>query len=324
MTDTSESRFPRLRIGVSSCLLGQKVRWDGQHKRNAWVMDSLDAYVDWVPVCPEVEIGLGIPRPTIRLQSGEGEVRLVMPSSGEDLSAKMRSYAAKRVSGLKAERLSAYILKKGSPSCGMERVKIWTEHGMPLHNGRGLFAEALMAALPDLPVEEEGRLNDRPLRENFVTRAFAYQRWLDLEQRGMTRAQLMKFHEHHKFVLMARNQTGMRRLGRLLGQSARRGNVQTLAAAYLAEFTLVMKRRPTTKSHTNVLQHLAGFVSDFLDAPDRAELIEMIDQYRRSLLPLIVPLTMLRHYGRKFAIPYFRDQVYLEPHPHELMLLNHV
>ncbi len=324
MTEAPESRFPRLRIGVSSCLLGEKVRWDGQHKRNAWVMESLDAYVDWLPVCPEVEIGLGVPRPTIRLEGKEGGVRLMMPSRGEDLTAKMRSYAEERVGRLQEQRLSAYILKKGSPSCGMERVKIWNEHGMPLHNGQGVFAAALLAALPDLPVEEEGRLNDRPLRENFVTRAFAYQRWLDLEDRGMTRARLMKFHEHHKFVLMARNQTGMRRLGRLLGQSARAGNLKKLAAAYLADFTLVMKRRPTTKSHTNVLQHLAGFVSDFLDAPDRAELTEMIDQYRRGLLPLVVPVTMLRHYGRKFAIPYFRDQVYLEPHPHELMLLNHV
>ena len=325
MTEKTAPPFEQLRLGISSCLLGQEVRYDGGHKRDRFLTDVLGDYVTWVPVCPEVEIGLGTPRPTIRLERMEdGSARLVMPSSGEDLTDRMVEYADDRIGRLEKHDLAGYVLKKDSPSCGMERVKVRDSNGMPSRTGVGTFAAELLRLAPDLPVEEEGRLNDARLRENFITRIFAYRRWRDLEQSGPTRRRLMEFHAAHKYVLMSRNQAGMRRLGRLLGDSGRRDSARALAAAYRTGLTEVMRRPPGRKGHTNVLRHLAGYVSDGLDSGDRSELTESIGQYHEGLVPLIVPVTLLRHYVRKFDVETLQNQVYLWPHPHELMLLNHV
>lgn len=314
-----------IRIGISSCLLGQKVRYDGGHKRDRFVTDVLEPFVEWVPMCPEVEIGLGIPRPTIRLERAEdGGVRLVMPSSGEDLTTRMADWAEERLRSLHDLDLCGFILKKDSPSCGMERVKIYDRNDVPARSGSGVFAAALLRMAPHLPVEEEGRLNDPKLRENFIARVFAMRRWKDMEAEGFTRARLMAFHARHKFLCMARNQAGARRLGKLLG-SARPGEpAEALAETYLDEFTAVMRRPPSPRGHTNALQHMAGYVSDALDGEDRAELADAIHQYRRGLLPLVVPLTLVRHHARRQQQTYLLDQAYLSPHPHELMLLNHV
>jgi uncharacterized protein YbgA (DUF1722 family)/uncharacterized protein YbbK (DUF523 family) len=311
-----------VRIGISACLLGQNVRYDGGHKRDAFLVEVFGRHVQWVPVCPEVEMGLGVPRDTLRLELQGDEVRLIMPKTGADYTETMRTFAAQRLAVLAQERLCGYILKKDSPSCGMERVRLYPDNGMPRKSGQGLFAAALTQSLPHLPVEEEGRLNDPRLRENFVTRVFAYQRWQQMAEQTITRAALLRFHAQHKFVLVAHNQVGTQRLGRLLAHPEQGADDQALAAAYLDRFTEVMRRTPTRRSHTNVLQHVAGYVSDHLDTDERAELTEMVDQYRRGLLPLIVPVTLLRHYVRKFHVPYLLDQVYLTPHPHELMLLN--
>jgi uncharacterized protein YbgA (DUF1722 family)/uncharacterized protein YbbK (DUF523 family) len=314
-----------LRLGVSSCLLGQKVRYDGGHKHDRFLTDVLGPYVKWVPVCPEVEIGLGTPRPTIRLEAdGTGGVRLVMPSTGEELTGRMGRYAEERVRRLAAAGLSGYILKKDSPSCGMERVKVWDPNGVPARNGVGTYAETLLRLWPELPVEEEGRLNDARLRENFIARIFAYRRWQELVREGPDRAALMEFHAAHKFLLMSRSQAGMRRLGRLLGAWPKGRSAGEVAAEYLDGFTEVMRRVATRRNHTNTLRHVAGYVSEAIDAADRAELTEAIDDYHAGLVPLIVPITLLRHYVRKQDVAYLRDQVYLWPHPHELMLLNHV
>jgi uncharacterized protein YbgA (DUF1722 family)/uncharacterized protein YbbK (DUF523 family) len=319
---------PRIRIGISACLLGQEVRYNGGHKRDAFLTDTFGRYVEWVPVCPEVELGMGTPRPPIRLERiGGGSIHLVMPSTGEDYTEAMREYAERRVADLARLDLDGYVLKKDSPSCGMERVKIHPgagAAGAPSKDGRGLFAEILIARLPDLPVEEEGRLNDPVLRENFITRVFVHHRWREGERAGWTRAALMRFHERHKLLLMARNQAALRRLGRLLGESARREPVEALAAAYRQGLTEILRRPATRRGHTNVLHHLAGYVSDGLDAAGRAEQTETIERYRLGLVPLIVPLTLIRHHVRRQEIGYLQDQVYLEPHPHELMLLNHV
>ena len=294
-----------IRIGISSCLLGQKVRYDGGHKRDRFATDVLEPFVEWVPLCPEVEIGLGIPRPTIRLERHRKDgVRLVMPQAGEDLTKRMADWSEKRIGSVLEQDLCGYILKKDSPSCGMERVKVYDTNG--------------------LPVEEEGRLNDPRLRENFIARVFAMRRWKDMENMGVTRSRLMGFHATHKYLCMARNQAGMRRMGKLLGSAGKADSVAKLAHAYLDEFTTVMKRPPSTKGHTNVLQHLAGYVSDELDSSDRAELTTAIHDYRHGLLPLIVPLTLLRHHARRQERTYLLEQTYLFPHPHELMLLNHV
>ncbi len=314
-----------IRIGISSCLLGQKVRYDGGHKRDRFATDVLETFVEWVPLCPEVEIGLGIPRPTIRLERHRKDgVRLVMPQAGEDLTKRMADWSEKRIGGVLAQDLCGYILKKDSPSCGMERVKVYDTNGVPARDGTGVFAEVLLRRAPHLPVEEEGRLNDPRLRENFIARVFAMRRWKDMENMGVTRSRLMKFHATHKYLCMARNQAGMRRMGTLLGSAGKADSVPKLADAYLDEFTAVMKRPPSTKGHTNVLQHLSGYVSDELDSSDRAELTTAIHDYRHGLLPLIVPLTLLRHHARRQERSYLLEQVYLFPHPHELMLLNHV
>jgi uncharacterized protein YbgA (DUF1722 family)/uncharacterized protein YbbK (DUF523 family) len=314
-----------IRIGISSCLLGQKVRYDGGHKRDRFATDVLEPFVEWVPLCPEVEIGLGIPRPTIRLErAADGTVRLVMPSTDEDLTGRMRAWAEERVEGLKALDLCGYILKKDSPSCGMERVKVYDANGVPARVGTGVFAEVLIRRAPSLPVEEEGRLNDPRLRENFISRVFAMRRWKDMEVAGINRGRLMEFHARHKYLCMARNQAGASRLGKLLGSAKAGDAAAELARAYLEGFTAVMRRPPSTKGHTNVLQHLAGYVSDDLDSVDRSELATAIHDYRRGLLPLIVPLTLLRHHARRQERTYLLDQAYLSPHPHELMLLNHV
>jgi uncharacterized protein YbgA (DUF1722 family)/uncharacterized protein YbbK (DUF523 family) len=315
---------PKVRIGISSCLLGEEVRYNGGHKRDAFLTDTFGRYVEWVAVCPEVELGMGTPRPSIRLERIGGGVRLMMPSTGGDYTEAMREYAERRVADLAAMDLDGYVLKRDSPSCGMERVKVYQGSGMPSKDGRGLFAEALISRLPDLPVEEEGRLNDPLLRESFVTRVFVHHRWHQGEQDGWTRASLMGFHERHKYVLMAGNQAALRRLGRLLGESDKRQPVSDLAAAYRQGLTAILSRPATRRGHTNVLHHLAGYVSDALDREDRAELAETIERYRLGLVPLVVPLTLIRHHVRRQGVEYLRDQVYLEPHPHELMLLNHV
>lgn len=313
-----------LRLGISSCLLGQEVRYDGGHKRDRFLTDVLGSFVTWVPVCPEIEIGMGTPRPTIRLEDSPEGVRLVMPSTGDDLTETMRSYSVDRVRRLEKHGLAGYVLKKDSPSCGMERVKIRDRNDVPARTGVGIYAAELMRIAPDLPVEEEGRLNDPRLRENFITRIFSFQRWLDLERAGPSRRALMEYHAAHKYVLMSRNQAGMRRLGRLLGEAPRDRPAGEIAADYRTGLTEVMRRVATRKGHTNVLRHMAGYVSDDLDAADRAELTEAIGQYHEGLLPLIVPITLLRHYVRKLEVAQLQNQVYLWPHPHELMLLNHV
>lgn len=315
----------RLRIGVSACLLGEEVRYNGGHKRDAFLTEILAQHVEWVPVCPEVEIGLGTPRPAMRLVRIGKDTRMITPETGADHTEAMREYSDRRVRELAGERLAGYILKKDSPSCGMERVKLYPEQGgAPVKEARGLFAEALLRLWPDLPVEEEGRLHDPLLRENFVTRIFVRDRWMRAQSEGWTRASLMRFHERHKFLFMARNQAGMRRLGRLLGESGKGDGAGDLAQAYLAGMTEVLRRPATRRGHTNVLFHLAGFVTDRIDDGDRRELIDSIERYRAGQLPLIVPVTLIRHHARRLEVEYLRDQIYLEPHPRELMLLNHV
>jgi len=315
-----------LRLGISSCLLGQNVRYDGGHKRNPFLMEVLGRYIEWVPVCPEVDIGLGTPRPPIRLErhSGSG-VRLVMPDTGDDLTERMTVYAEGKVDALRSERLAGYVLKSGSPSCGTERVRQYDDNGVPSRDGVGLFAEVLKRRWPGLPVEEEGRLHDPRLRENFITRTYARGRWLELEAAGLSMHGLASFHARHKYLLMSRDPEGARALGRLLGDAGGSEEpIEQVAAAYESGFHRTLQRLPSIGRHTNVLQHLAGYVSDAIDDGDRAELGEAIHGYRSGLVPLIVPVVLLRHYVRRLEVDYLADQVYLQPHPHELMLLNHV
>lgn len=325
MTNTAESntRAAPIRIGVSSCLLGAEVRFDGGHKRNDFLTGVFGRFVEFVPVCPEFELGLGVPRESLRLTRADGEIRMVGNLSGADHTAAMNRFAARRVAALAREQLSGYVLKKDSPSCGMERVRVYASGGTPARDGRGLFAAALIARYPHLPVEEEGRLNDPRLRENFIGRVFAYRRIRDFFDRRWTAGELVAFHTAHKLQLLAHSPRVYAELGRTVAR-AKAIDRDELREGYEREFMGAMAKVVTPARQANVLQHIAGYFRDHLDPDSRRELATLIDDYRRGLIPLIVPITLMRHYVRRFEIAYLAGQVYLEPHPKELMLRNHV
>lgn len=313
----------RLRIGISSCLLGQEVRFDGGHKRDEFLTRVFGPYVEYVAVCPEVEMGLGTPRETLRLVRQEGALRMVTTRTGIDHTDGMRRWAAERLDALEREDLSGYVLKKDSPSCGMERVKTYGGGTMPARDGRGIYASLLIERQPLLPVEEEGRLSDPTLRENFIERVFAYRRLKDLFHGRWTAGSLVRFHTAHKMSLLAHSTTAYNEMGRLVagaGALPRAG----LRRDYQALFMRTLAIPATRARHTNVLQHIAGHLKALVDGESRAELAGCIDEYRRGLVPLVVPLTLIRHHVRRHAVAYLQGQVYLEPHPRELMLRNHV
>ncbi len=312
---------PRLRLGVSACLLGQRVRYDGGHKRDDFVADVLGAQFDLVPTCPEVAIGLGVPRAPIRLVRKAGGVRVRgVRDAALDVTDALDAEAA-RVSGEQPD-LCGFVLKKNSPSCGMERVKVHTEAGRPDGRASGAFAAGLMARRPLLPVEEEGRLNDPALRENFIERVFAYARWQALLAAGASGAALVDFHSRHKYQLLAHNQAAYRRLGPLVA-GAGRWPSDELLAQYGAQFMAALGRHASVGSHVNVLQHLAGYLKERLDDADRGELHEAIDAYHQRRAPRLVPLTLLRHHLRRTPHPWATAQTYLNPDPREQVLLNH-
>ena len=313
-----------IRVGVSACLLGQRVRWDGGHKSDPFLLDMLGRYVEWVPVCPEVEIGLPVPRDTLRLvRRGDG-VRMVMPRTGTDHTDEMKAYAVRTARAMAERDLCGFVLKKDSPTCGMARVRVYPEQGSgpAARDGRGLFAEELMRLMPSLPVEEEGRLTDRRLRENFVERLFAYRRLKSLFVPRWRLADLVAFHSAHKLLLMAHSPAAYARLGRVVA-TAKGQPREALRAGYEAEFMAALAVLATPGRHANVLQHMAGYVGPALDRDQRAELGEVIDDFRRELSPLLAPLTLLRHHARRLGVAYLLGQVYLEPNPKELMLRNH-
>ena len=317
-----KDRDDRVCIGVSSCLLGAKVRFDGGHKKDDFLVNTFGEWVQWVPVCPEVEVGMGTPRESVRLVRKDADVRMVAPKSGKDWSEAMRTYSAQRVEKLATSELSGYVLKKDSPSCGMERVKVYGD-GMPTKSGRGVFAEALLARLPNLPVEEEGRLCDPRLRDNFVERVFAYHRLRRFFSGRWTVGGLVAFHTAHKLQLMAHAPAAFQALGRLVAHA--KGVLRDeLRESYETEFMQGLKVIATISRNTNVLHHILGYFKKLLDGDARAELLGLIEDYHRGLVPLIVPITLIRHFVRLHSVAYLAGQIYLEPHPKELMLRNHV
>jgi uncharacterized protein YbgA (DUF1722 family)/uncharacterized protein YbbK (DUF523 family) len=315
-------REAAIRIGISSCLLGCKVRFDGGHRQDDFLVGTFGGWVEWVPVCPEVEVGMGTPREPIRLVREGGEVRLLAPRSGRDWTAKMRAYAARRTEALAAADLCGYVLKKDSPSCGMERVKVCESHGVPHKDGRGVFAEALLARFPNLPVEEEGRLDDPRLRDNFVERVFAYRRLRTLFAGRWTIGGLVAFHSAHKLQLMAHSPKAYTALGRLVA-GARRIDRDEVRRRYQDAFMQGLEVTATTRRTTNVLQHIVGYFKKTLDDGSRAELLGLVEDYREGLVPLVVPITLIRHWVRVHDVRYLAGQTFLEPHPKELMLRNH-
>ncbi len=312
-----------IRVGISACLLGQEVRYDGGHKRDRYITDTLGKFFEWVPVCPEVEIGLGTPRETLRLVGDPEAPRLVFAKKGEDQTAPMQAWAGSRLEALARENLSGYILKSDSPSCGMERVRVYRSSGIPSKDGVGIFARVLMDRLPLLPVEEEGRLHDLPLRENFVERVFCYRRWRELVAGGLTRGKLVAFHTAHKLLLLAHSPKHYANLGRLVA-NAKTLSPRALEARYGELFMEGLRVKATAKKHTNVMHHIMGYFKRDLEARDKAELLSVIEDYHGGLVPLVVPLTLLKHHLPRISAPYLQEQIYLNPHPKELMLRNHV
>lgn len=324
VTDTASS-IPR--IGVSACLLGQAVRFDGQHKRDDFLNDVLAPFVTFVSVCPELEVGMGVPREPVRLVRGAHRRTLMLGTdSGADWTDRMNTFAVRRAQVLADDDLDGYVLKAKSPSCGMERTKLYDDVGpaaRATRDGMGLFTLALRARLPNLPMEDEGRLHDARLRDNFIERVFAYARLRRLWRQSRSVGGLVAFHAAHKMQLLAHSTDAYRTLGRLVA-GAKAIPRATLRARYEAGFMSGLATLATRGRHANVLMHMLGHLRAGLDQPSRDDLLGIIQDHRRGLVPLVVPVTLIRHHTRRQGVTYLLGQSYLEPHPKELMLRNHV
>lgn len=313
----------KIRLGVSSCLLGEKVRFDGGHKHDHFLTDTLGRFVEFVPVCPEVEMGLPTPRETLRLVGEPEAQRLVFSKSGEDITDRMLAWAQKRVTSLEKEDLCGFIFKSKSPSSGMERVKLYDRNGVPNKQGVGLFAQAFMEHFPLLPVEEDGRLHDPRLRENFIECIFTLKRWRDALEGGMTRGKLVDFHTRHKLLMLSHGTEIYRQMGKLVAR-AKAVDEAALYEEYLLLLMKGLRLKTTVPKHVNVLQHVLGNFKHELSGDEKQEMLNILDNYRARLIPLIVPITLLNHFVRKYDKSYLKKQVYLNPHPQELQLRNHV
>lgn len=307
-------------VGVSSCLLGNKVRYDGGHKLDRFLADRLGAFVRFVPVCPEVECGLPVPREAMRLvDTGDG-IRLLTQKTLRDITPQMSSWAEMRITSLKKLPLCGFIFKSRSPSSGMKGVKVYTEKGGVTKTGVGIFAKLFMEAFPDLPVEDEGRLNDEGIRENFIERLFVVHRWRKMLHEGFTRGRLVEFHARHKLLVMAHSPAGQTELGRIVASTR---ETPALIGDYHGKLMQTLALKATVKKNTNVIQHIAGYFKKVLDPREKAELAAVTADYHNGLVPLIVPLTLLKHHVMLYGPPYLANQYYLDPHPMELMLRNH-
>jgi uncharacterized protein YbgA (DUF1722 family)/uncharacterized protein YbbK (DUF523 family) len=313
----------KIRLGISACLLGQTVRYDGGHKLDRFLTETLGQHVEYVPVCPEVECGMPVPRESMRLEGDPLAPRLVTTRTRIDKTRQMAAWAEKRVAELEAEALMGFIFKSDSPSSGMKRVKVYNDKNISVRKGVGMFARSYMNHFPLLPVEEEGRLHDPVLRENFIERVFALARWRKTLDGSRGLGSLVTFHTQHKLQIMAHSNRHYQEMGRLVA-GAQKMPAQKLFEEYGKLLMEGLKLRATSKKNANVLMHMAGYFKERLTADEKAELIEILEHYRKELLPLIVPITLIRHYVRKFDQPYLRDQTYLNPHPVELRLRNHV
>jgi uncharacterized protein YbgA (DUF1722 family)/uncharacterized protein YbbK (DUF523 family) len=312
-----------IRVGISTCLLGQKVRFDGGHKHDRYITDILGSYFQFVPVCPELEVGMTVPREAVRLEGPVDAPRMVGNKTGQDWTKRMSNYTGKRVRQSDLSDLSGYILKKGSPSCGMERVKVYAKPGTVLKTGIGLYARALMDHHQNLPIEEEGRLKDHRLRDNFIVRVFAYHRLQGLFRERFSRGRVVEFHAAHKYLILAHSPKHYKQLGQLVA-AVKKYTRAEFRDQYSILFMDALSVMSTIKKNVNVLQHILGFLKTHLSPDEKKDILGIITDYHKELVPLIVPMILIRHYLNKFQVEYIRDQVYLNPHPKELMLRNHV
>lgn len=312
----------KIRIGVSACLLGQQVRFDGSHKHDHYLTDTLGEYLDFVPVCPEVEAGYPIPRETFRLVGDPENPNLVTSRSNIDHTGRMITWAEKRVRELEKENLCGFIFKSGSPSSGLMRVKVYNPKGMAEKKGTGLFARAFIRHFPLLPVEEEGRLNDPKLREMFIEQIFTLKRWRETLSQGRNMKNLVGFHTRHKLLVLSHSPANARLMGKLVADG-KKSPIQEVYMQYENLLIESLRMKSTVKKNMNVLEHILGYFKNLLSSDEKLEMLDIFDRYRSEFVPLIVPITLLNHYVRKFGEPYLKEQVYLNPHPVALKLRNH-
>ncbi|MFF5211274.1 YbgA family protein [Streptosporangium sp. NPDC000396] len=310
----------RPKVAVSSCLMGEPVRFNGGHSRDRFLSGELDPYVDWVRICPEMEIGLGSPRETLRLERSSRGPRLVTRKTRVDLTGRITSLAAERVRVLDVD---GYVFKSKSPSCGVHGIPVYAGDTAVDRRGRGVFAARILDAFPLLPVEDEGRLNDALLRETFVERIFAHARLRAFLESDWRARDLVAFHSRHKMQMLAHDPAAYREAGRVVAQAGVRSR-EELAADYAHAFRTAFARKAGIGRHVNVLHHCLGMMSDSLDQARRADLVEVIASYQAGRVALSVPATLLRHHARGEAAEYVRDQTYFSPYPEELRLRNHV
>ncbi len=313
----------KIKLGISTCLLGEHVRYDGGHKLDRFLTDTLGQYVEYVSVCPEVECGLPFPRESMHLEGNPDSPRLVTSRTRKDMTERMMNWARKRVVGLEKEDLWGFIFKSNSPSSGMERVRVYHEAGMPVRKGVGMFARIFMEHFPLLPVEDERRLHDPKFRENFIERIFALRRWRELSAKRESRGNLVDFHTKNKSLVLSHSPKHCGMMGKLVAQG-KDLPIKDVYLRYQSLFVESLKLKTTPKKNANVLQHMTGYFKGQLSPDEKQELIETIELYRREYVPLIVPITLMKHYVRKYDQSYLKEQVYLNPHPIELQLRNHV
>ncbi|MCX8030909.1 MAG: DUF523 and DUF1722 domain-containing protein [Thermodesulfovibrionales bacterium] len=317
------SQKEQIKVGISSCLLGEKVRYDGGHKLDKYLKETLGKYVKWITVCPEVEMGLPVPREAMRLTGNSNNPRLVTVKTHIDYTDNMITWAKKRLKELEKEEICGFIFKSDSPSSGMRKVKVYSESGIPYKNGVGIFAKLFMEHFPLIPVEDDGRMNDPSLRENFIERIFVYKRWRNLLLEGFTIAKLIEFHTTHKFLILSHSPKHYSLLGKLVANAAKMEQNE-LQTSYFTLLIEALKLLATVKKNTNVLQHIYGYLKKYLTDDEKNELNDIIHNYHKQLYPLIVPITLIKFLVKKYDEPYLKSQVYLNPHPIELMLRNHV
>ncbi len=319
-----EARLQKPKIGISACLLGNEVRYDGGHKRNVYVTGTLSEHFDFTEFCPEVAIGLSIPRPPIHLaENGDSGIRAIKVKEPDvDFTDALAGYADSFSS--KIEPLSGIVVKKDSPSCGMERVKVYGKEGAPPERrGAGIFTGKIQARFPYMPVEEEGRLSDPRLRENFIVRVFTMHRWHQMVAEGLSPAALVKFHSRHKFLIQAHHEVLYRELGRMVADAGKR-DMDELGPEYLSKLMEALSKKTSPGKCANVLTHIMGFINENMTADEKQEVLGLIDDHRNGLVPLVVPITLINHFLRKYPHEYIDEQYFLEPHPREMMLRNHI
>jgi len=313
----------RIKLGISTCLLGESVRYDGGHRLDRFFTDTLGQYMEYVPVCPEVECGLPIPREAMHLEGDPERPRLVTSRTHEDKTEQMVRWAKRRVVELGKKDLCGFIFKSKSPSSGMEKVKIYNKKGMPARKGVGMFARTFMEHFPLIPVEDDARFHDPKLRENFIERIFTMMRWRELLREKRSMGNLVDFHTRNKLLILSHSPKHYKMMGKLVADG-KGMPIKKLYKEYASHLMAALKLKTTAKKNSNVLQHMMGYFKKLLSSDEKQEIIEIIQQYREGYVPLIVPVTLMNHYIRKYREPYLSQQTYLRPHPIALQLRNHV